>query len=113
MKITDKSVGKLADSVRDDLSKIAEEQVPRLLKALDEQERDGGDSSITLTVAVTLTDMGSLDNAVKAQTRYSFARKVAERDEYIPHVIDMDETLLDFAKKPGKSARKEMAGGAS
>lgn len=29
MKITEKIVGKLADSVRDDLSKIAEEQTPQ------------------------------------------------------------------------------------
>lgn len=105
MKITEKIVGKLADSVRDDLSKIAEEQTPRLLKALDEQERAGGDSSITLTVAVTLTDKGRAENAVEVQTRYSFTRKVAERDEYIPHIIDLGETLFDNAGKPGKTTR--------
>jgi len=32
--------------------------------------------------------------AVEVQTRYSFTRKVAERDEYIPHIIDLGDTLF-------------------
>ena len=36
MKLNEMIVGKVADSIRDDLSKIAEEQPERLLRSLDE-----------------------------------------------------------------------------
>jgi hypothetical protein len=42
----------------------------------------------------SLTDKGRAENAVEVQTRYSFTRKVAERDEYIPHIIDLGDTLF-------------------
>ena len=101
MKLTDKAVARLVEAVRDDLSKLAEEQTPRLLKALDEQERAGGERSIALTVTVTLTDRGAAENAVEAQTRYGFVRKVKDADEYMPHVIDLGETLFERNAKGG------------
>lgn len=99
MKINEKVAGKVADSVRDDLDKIAEEQMPRLLKALDEQVRAGGEASIRLNIDVVLTDKGAAENAVEVQTRFGFVRKVQEKDEYIAHTIDLGETLMDFAKR--------------
>ena len=109
MKITEKLVCRVVDSVREDLCKIAEENAERLLKALDEQERAGGDSSISLSITVCLTDKGAAENAVEVATKYGFARKVQERDEYIPHVIDMGESLFDHAKRKtsGKDAAAE------
>jgi len=106
MKLNEKIVGKVADSIRDDLAKIAEEQAERLLRSLDEQERAGGESSITLTISVTLTDKGAAENAVEVATRFGFVRKVQDKDEYIPHVIDLGETLFEHAagkRKAGAS----------
>jgi len=100
MKLTDKNVGRIADSIRDDLAKIAEEQTPRLLAALEEQERSGGESSMTLSISVVLTDRSRAENAVEVVTRFGFTRKVAEKDEYIPHLIDLGETL--FTKAVGE-----------
>ena len=100
MKLTDKIVERIADSIRDDLEKIAEEQTPRLLAALEEQERAGGESSMTLSISVVLTDKGRAENAVEIQTKFGFTRKVAEKDEYSPHVIDLGETL--FTKAGGE-----------
>ena len=99
MKITEKVVCGVTDSIREDLSKIAEENSERLLKSLDEQIRAGGDKSISLTITVSLTDKGMAENAVEVQTRYGFVRKVQEKDEYVPHVIDLGPTLFDAAKK--------------
>ena len=96
-KLTEKTIGRVVDSIREDLQKIAEEQGPRLLAALDEQIRAGGDSALALKIDVTLTDRGTLENAVEVCTRFGFVRKVQERDEYIPHVIDLGETLLTRA----------------
>ena len=110
MKITEKVVGRVVDSVREDVAKIAEEQGPRLLKALDDQVRAGGEPGISLTITVTLTDKGAMENAVEVQTRYGFVRKVAEKDEYIAHTIDLGETLMDFAARR-RSQGKEAAGG--
>ena len=109
MKITEKLVCRVVDSVREDLCKIAEENAERLLKALDEQERAGGDSSISLSITVCLTDKGAAENAVEVATKFGFARKVQERDEYIPHVIDLGESLFDHAKRKtsGKDAAAE------
>ena len=94
MKLNAKNEGKIADAIREDLAKIAEEQTPRLMSALMEQERAGGEPSITLTVNVTVKDRGTAENAVEIQTRFGFVRKVADKDEYIPHVIDLGETLF-------------------
>ena len=99
MKITEKVLGRIVDSIREDLAKIAEEQGPRLLKALDEQVRGGGDSSIRLGIDVVLTDKGMAENSVEVQTRYGFVRKVQEKDEYVPHVIDLGPTLFDPKNK--------------
>ena len=99
MKITEKVVMGVVECVRDDLAKIAEENAERLLKALDEQIRAGGERSISMNVSVTLTDKGMAENAVEVQTRYGFVRKVQEKDEYVPHVIDLGPTLFDAAKK--------------
>lgn len=98
-KLTEKTIGRVVDSIREDLQKIAEEQGPRLLAALDEQIRAGGDSALALKIDVTITDRGTMENAVEVLTRFGFVRKVQERDEYIPHVIDLGETL--FAKAGG------------
>lgn len=99
MKLNEMIVGKVADSIRDDLSKIAEEQPERLLRSLDEQVRAGGEASITLNISVTLTDKGVSENAVEVQTRFGFVRKVQDKDEYIPHVIDLGETLFEHSAK--------------
>lgn len=99
MKITPKMLSAVMGSVREDVSKIAEEQAERLVKALDEQIRLGGDSSITLKIDVTLTDKGAAENAIEVQTRFGFVRKVKDEDSYIPHVIDLGPTL--FSKKGG------------
>ena len=99
MKITEKVVQGVVECVRDDLAKIAEENSERLLKALDEQIRAGGERSISMNVSVSLTDKGMAENAVEVQTRYGFVRKVQEKDEYVPHVIDLGPTLFDAAKK--------------
>lgn len=105
MKITENVMGRIVDSIREDLAKIAEEQGPRLLKALDEQVRGGGDSSIRLGIDVVLTDKGSLENAVEVQTKYGFVRKVKDEDAYIPHLIDLGETLFERqARIAGKDA---------
>lgn len=101
MKLNEKIVGKVADSIRDDLAKIADEQPERLLRSLDEQVRAGGEASITLNVAVTLTDKGASENAVEVQTRFGFVRKVQDKDEYIAHVIDLGESLFEHASKNG------------
>lgn len=99
MKITEKVICRIVDSIREDLAKIAEEQGPRLLKALDEQVREGGDSSIRLGIDVVLTDKGMAENAVEVATKFGFVRKVAEKDEYIAHTIDLGPTLFEAAKK--------------
>ena len=105
MKITDKVVGRIVDSIREDLAKIAEEQGPRLLKALDEQVRQGGDVSIRLGIDVVLTDKGMAENAVEVQSKFGFVRKVKDEDAYIPHVIDLGETLFErTARIGGKDA---------
>lgn len=101
MKLNEKIVGNVADSIRDDLAKIAEEQAERLLRSLDEQERAGGESSLTLNISVTLTDKGMAENAVEVATKFGFVRKVAEKDEYIAHTIDLGPTLFEAAKKGG------------
>ncbi|HPU86594.1 MAG TPA: hypothetical protein PLE60_14800 [Candidatus Latescibacteria bacterium] len=111
MKITEKVICRIVDSIREDLSKIAEEQGPRLLKALDEQVREGGDSSIRLGIDVVLTDKGSLENAVEVQTKYGFVRKVKDEDAYIPHLIDLGDTLFDHATKVKGRKGKEAASG--
>ena len=99
MKITEKVLGRIVDSIREDLAKIAEEQGPRLLKALDDQVRGGGDSSIRLGIDVVLTDKGTQENAVEVATKFGFVRKVKDEDSYIPHVIDLGESLFEHAKK--------------
>ncbi len=98
-KLTEKTIGRVVDSIREDLEKIAEEQGPRLLAALDEQIRAGGDSALALKIDVTLTDKGMAENAIEVQTRFGFVRKVKDEDSYIPHVIDLGPTL--FSKKGG------------
>lgn len=100
MKITPKMLAAVMGIVQMDLSKIAEEQAERLVKALDEQIRLGGDSSITLKIDVTLTDKGAAENAIEVQTRFGFVRKAKDEDSYIPHVIDLGPSL--FAKKGGE-----------
>ena len=107
--LTEKTIGRVVDSIREDLQKIAEENAERLLRALDDQVRGGGDNSITLKIDVCLTDRGATENAVEVATKYGFARKVQERDEYIPHVIDLGESLFDHAKRKtsGKDAAAE------
>lgn len=109
MKLNEKIIGKVADSVREDLAKIAEENTERLLRSLDEQERAGGESSITLSISVTLTDKVAAENAVEVATRFGFVRKVQDRDEYVPHVIDLGESLFEHAKR--KLAGKDAAAG--
>lgn len=99
MKITEKVVSAVMGSVREDVSNIAEEQAQRLVKALDEQIRLGGDSSITLKIDVTLTDKGMSENAIEVQTRFGFVRKVKDEDSYVPHVIDLGPTLFDAKEK--------------
>ena len=101
MKITPIMLAAVMGSVREDVSKIAEEQAERLVKALDEQIRLGGDSSITLKIDVTLTDKGAAENAVEVQTRFGFVRKAKDEDSYIPHVIDLGDTLFERAAKGG------------
>jgi len=94
MKLKQNNEVKIINAISDDLSKIAEEQTPRLMAALVEQERAGGEPSITLSITVAVTDRGTAENAVAIQTKFGFVRKVADKDEYIPHVIDMGDTLF-------------------
>lgn len=105
MKLNEKVIGKVADSIRDDLAKIAEESTERLLRALDEQVREGGDESLTLKIDVTLTDKGVSENAVEVQTKFGFTRRVKDEGAYIPHVIALGETLFEHAaRRTGKDA---------
>ena len=99
MKITGDIVAKLADAIRRDLAHVADECPERLVKHLDEQVRSGGDNSITLGIAVEVTDQGLSENTIRVRTRYGWTRKVQEKDEYVPHVIDLGPTLFDPKNK--------------
>ena len=105
MKITQKTVERLMNDVREDLSKIAEENAERLLLALDEQVRSGGESSITLSIGVEVIDDGAASAILRVKTSYGWIRKVKVKDEYIEHVIDLGPTLFD------PKAKEEEAGG--
>ena len=76
MKITGDIVAKLADAIRRDLAHVADECPERLVKHLDEQVRSGGDNSITLGIAVEVTDQGLSENTIRVRTRYGWTRKL-------------------------------------
>jgi hypothetical protein len=111
MKITGDIVAKLADAIRSDLAHVADECPERLVKHLDEQVRSGGDNSITLGIAVEVTDQGLSENTIRVRTRYGWTRKVKVSDELMDNFVDLGDTLFDHATKVKGRKGKEAASG--
>ena len=111
MKITGDIVAKLADAIRRDLAHVADECPERLVKHLDEQVRSGGDNSITLGIAVEVTDQSLSENTIRVRTRYGWTRKVKVSDELMDNFVDLGDTLFDHATKvKGRKGKKAASG---